>query len=293
MNVRVTQQNGFHPLTPNNLTVTVYQGTKDPVAREKFQVTALAPQVILNPEQDTALDEGHPGRIEITAPAATGWTVSGVPPWMSITSGLNGSGDGTVLYRIARNPEYRARSATLQIGDATFLITQQPALDIKIPYTDLFDAPPAREAAGGTLWILQSQDKGMKMSVSSDGPANARSLAIDQMTRQEQLFDTQIFLPRIQTQRFGSYVATVSLKSQTPGMVAMVFEQRIDPWEACSPQENFPVETEWRTFTYHFKGGNPGCEIDKNRLSIRLGAMSGKMWISQFSITPDPAESHP
>ena len=76
-----------------------------------------------------------PASISVAADAATGtfsvatiagcsWTATSSAPWLTVTSGATGSGNGTVGYSVAANPNTTARTATISAGGQTFTVTQ-------------------------------------------------------------------------------------------------------------------------------------------------------------------------
>ncbi|MEK7406425.1 MAG: BACON domain-containing carbohydrate-binding protein [Acidobacteriota bacterium] len=67
---------------------------------------------------------GGPGAIEVTAAASCAWTAASAVPWITITTGAPGSGDGTVRYSVAANTTGQTRSSTITIGDQVFVVTQ-------------------------------------------------------------------------------------------------------------------------------------------------------------------------
>jgi hypothetical protein len=60
----------------------------------------------------------------VTTLAGCAWTVSNTNTWVSIVSGTNGIGSGTIIYTVAANPTALARSGNLLVGDQLFAITQ-------------------------------------------------------------------------------------------------------------------------------------------------------------------------
>lgn len=62
--------------------------------------------------------------ITVTDAANCGWTVVNTSYWVTITSALSGTGNGTVAYIVEPNQGLTPRSTTLRIGDETFLLSQ-------------------------------------------------------------------------------------------------------------------------------------------------------------------------
>lgn len=70
---------------------------------------------------------GGSGSIAVSAAASCGWNVETQFPWVQLTEGITGTGDGRVSFTIAANPNSTARNAYLLIGGRYFWLTQQGA----------------------------------------------------------------------------------------------------------------------------------------------------------------------
>ena len=68
---------------------------------------------------------GGSGQIAVGAGFSCTWTVSGVPPWVTILSGSSGSGDGAVNYVVAPNTTNSALNTTLTVAGLSFAIQAQ------------------------------------------------------------------------------------------------------------------------------------------------------------------------
>jgi hypothetical protein len=66
---------------------------------------------------------GGSGSVSVLAGGGCAWVASSSAPWISITSGSSGSGNGTVNYSIAANTG-AARSGTITIAGRTFTVNQ-------------------------------------------------------------------------------------------------------------------------------------------------------------------------
>jgi Tol biopolymer transport system component len=66
---------------------------------------------------------GGTGSVTVTAPLACAWAAGGNPGWITITSGGNGSGNGTIGYSVQANTG-SSRTGTLIIAGQTFTVTQ-------------------------------------------------------------------------------------------------------------------------------------------------------------------------
>ena len=82
---------------------------------------------------------GGSGSVNVLAQNGCVWGVTGVPAWITITSGNGGSGNGTVNYTVANNSGTGSRSATLIIAGHNYAVTQgapdltQPTVTISSP----------------------------------------------------------------------------------------------------------------------------------------------------------------
>lgn len=63
------------------------------------------------------------GGFDVAAPGGCAWSVSSSAPWLTISSGANGAGNGTVNFQVAANTGV-ARIGALTIADKTFVVTQ-------------------------------------------------------------------------------------------------------------------------------------------------------------------------
>jgi hypothetical protein len=70
---------------------------------------------------------GGSGTIAVTATPGCTWSVTGLPSWITITSGTNGNGNGSVVFSVAVNPAGISRTATLTVAGQTVTLTQQAA----------------------------------------------------------------------------------------------------------------------------------------------------------------------
>jgi hypothetical protein len=67
---------------------------------------------------------GGPGSVTVTTAAGCTWTAVSQVPWISVTSGSSGSGDGTVQFLVEPNGTGAARAGTIVIAGQTFTVTQ-------------------------------------------------------------------------------------------------------------------------------------------------------------------------
>jgi hypothetical protein len=84
---------------------------------------------------------GGTGSITVTAAPACIWAVSGTPGWITITSGGNGSGNGTIVYSVQANTG-DSRTGTLTIAGQTFTVTQTAQANEPVSATLSSSVPP-------------------------------------------------------------------------------------------------------------------------------------------------------
>jgi hypothetical protein len=70
---------------------------------------------------------GGTGSINVTAGTTCAWTTSNPSSWVSITSGANGTGNGTVAYTVAANTGTASRTAGLTIAGRILNVSQAGA----------------------------------------------------------------------------------------------------------------------------------------------------------------------
>jgi len=68
---------------------------------------------------------GGGGSVQVNT--ACSWTASSSDAWITVTSGGRGTGDGTVNFAVAANPETSPRTGTITIGDQTLTVIQAGA----------------------------------------------------------------------------------------------------------------------------------------------------------------------
>ena len=62
--------------------------------------------------------------MNVTAVAGCTWTAASNVPWISISSGTPGSGDGTVAFAVEMNGTGAPRSGTLTVAGQVFTVNQ-------------------------------------------------------------------------------------------------------------------------------------------------------------------------
>jgi hypothetical protein len=125
------------------------------VAGQSFTITqAPAPAPVctyrLNGGERTFDANGALGGVDMRVAAGCAWQAQSDSPWLTITGGASGSGDGTISYAVAANSGLTQRVGTITAtGDQDFTVTQ---LGIVCQFT-LTPSPPTVPFTGGAASI--------------------------------------------------------------------------------------------------------------------------------------------
>ena len=68
--------------------------------------------------------DGGPGTVTVIAPAGCAWTAISSVPWLTVSSGAQGSGGGAVSYTVARQTDVAERTGTIAVAGRTFTVRQ-------------------------------------------------------------------------------------------------------------------------------------------------------------------------
>ena len=98
----------------------------------------------ISPGSTAAVASGGPGSTAVTATPGCSWTAVSSATWLTVTSGASGSGNGTVWYSVAANPQGTTRQGTITIGGQIFTVNQAAA-----PCTYSTSPSSTTVAAGG------------------------------------------------------------------------------------------------------------------------------------------------
>ncbi len=81
----------------------------------------------LSPASQSFAASAGTGTVEVTTQSRCPWTAGRSPSWMTVTSGGNGIGDGTVRYSLSANTGSSPRSANATVAGKVFTVTQAGA----------------------------------------------------------------------------------------------------------------------------------------------------------------------
>ena len=115
------------------------------IAGQTFGVTQSSCQMSLNlPSQSLPATAGAGSPITVSALGGCGWAATTTAPWITITGGASGVGNGSVTFSVTANSG-SGRTGTINIGSQAHSVTQAGSCTIAI-------APSSQTvpAAGGT-----------------------------------------------------------------------------------------------------------------------------------------------
>lgn len=81
--------------------------------------------ITLSPVSVTVPASGSSGAITVAGSIACTWTATSNVPWLTVTGGGSGTGNGTVQYTAAANTTSTQRTGVIAIAGRTFTVTQQ------------------------------------------------------------------------------------------------------------------------------------------------------------------------
>jgi hypothetical protein len=105
---------------------------------------------------------GAKNSVGVTAGAGCSWSASSGVPWITISSGANGSGNGTVAYTVDSSSG-PARSGALTIGGQTFTVSQASGCNYQVNPTSFSIGPP-----GGTRSVAITVGAGCNWTVTTN-----------------------------------------------------------------------------------------------------------------------------
>ncbi len=102
------------------------------------------------------------GIIFATVPGGCPWTATSTVPWIVITTGKNGTGDGVVTYSLSPNTDLKQRTGVIKLPGVTFTVTQDPTCPFSIVPSSRTHGAAAEKGSvfvsglGGCSWTAKS-----------------------------------------------------------------------------------------------------------------------------------------
>ncbi|MCU0252243.1 MAG: hypothetical protein MUE61_18755 [Vicinamibacterales bacterium] len=119
------------------------------VAGQAVAVTqqGMACAYALLPASRTVDAAGGTASFDVNTDTACGWTAAPSVAWLTLVSGGSGSGNATVTYRVAANPDAATRTGSLTVGGSAHSVTQSGLTSCTV---DLNKYQDSFSVAGGT-----------------------------------------------------------------------------------------------------------------------------------------------
>ena len=131
----------------------------------------------ISPTQESVPSAGGGGRVTVTVPDGCAWTASSNAPWLTIASGANGSGTGTVQYT-AEATTGPSRSGTLTVAGQTFTVNQSQGCSFAVAPRSATVANQGGQtsfdvqASAGCGWTAASQVPWITIASGASGNGN-------------------------------------------------------------------------------------------------------------------------
>lgn len=98
---------------------------------------------------------GGAASVNVTSePGNCGWKAESNAPWISVTAGATGSGNGAVGLRIEENKTFARRFGTVAIAGRSFAVTQEAAFDAAAPTVAITSPDSDTTTAANTITLL-------------------------------------------------------------------------------------------------------------------------------------------
>ena len=89
----------------------------------------------VSPTSDTIMFGGGTATAGVTTASTCAWTAMSDVPWMTVTEGGSGTGNGTVTYAVEPIPSTSERTGTLTVAGQTITVTQQAVCSFTVSPT--------------------------------------------------------------------------------------------------------------------------------------------------------------
>ena len=141
--------------------------------RVRVSQEAAQGQYGIDPEGRTMASGAAEASIAVSTHGDCRWTARSTAEWITITAGVDGSGNGTVRYRVASNGG-AARTGTVTIGDRTHTVTQQNAAAEPAPPAP---APPSPPPPPPCTYSITPTSQAIPAAGGSGGPVTVTTAA--------------------------------------------------------------------------------------------------------------------
>ncbi|PYS60097.1 MAG: hypothetical protein DMF76_14750, partial [Acidobacteria bacterium] len=132
----------------------------------------------LTPANQSFPASGGTNSVTVTAPVGCQWAASSRETWIMITSGNNGSGNGTINYIVAPNLDPTQRFGSMTIAGQSFFVTQAAGCSFSItPGLDIFGINGGTgsvtvNTAAGCAWTASANASWLTLIGGNGGTGN-------------------------------------------------------------------------------------------------------------------------
>jgi hypothetical protein len=120
----------------------------------------------ISPGRATHSKDAATGTFAVTAPNGCAWTATSTASWLSVTSGAQGSGAGTVAYAVSRHTDPVTRTAEIRVSDQRFTVEQSGDVGVCEYSVSPVQSNPCMPA--GTLTATLTTSSGCGWTVESN-----------------------------------------------------------------------------------------------------------------------------
>jgi uncharacterized protein (TIGR03437 family) len=121
-------------------------------ARITFSTTSGVCTVAVSPTALSFPAAGGSGTVSVWAPAGCSWQALSNAPWITVTGGAQGSGNGTVAFTVAANTGSSARTGTIAVGGQAVAISQAGASSAPV-VTSVVNGASFQPGIAAGAWI--------------------------------------------------------------------------------------------------------------------------------------------
>ncbi len=138
------------------------------IAGKTFTVTqtGIICTYSISPTGNSFNSDGGTGNVSITSQSGCNWIAVSNANWITVTSGNNGGGSGTVNYSVSQNTGTGERTGTIAIAGRTFTVVQS---GIICTYS-ISPAGNSFDSAGGTGSVSVAAPNGCNWYVTNNAP---------------------------------------------------------------------------------------------------------------------------
>ena len=124
-----------------------------------FALQCIDSNYSISPPEHSFTATGGAGSITMVAPSSCNWSASKSATWITIDSGSNGSGNGTVNYTVTANTETISRTTTITVAGKNHEVTQDPRPCVASDYSiSPLSRPFTFGADTGTIDVAATSD---------------------------------------------------------------------------------------------------------------------------------------